>query len=201
MSAHRIRRQLWLRQAEGYLELGMARHALDTLARYGDGADRSGRASYLRGEALRSLGQHEAALRPLRIAARRLPERTTEVGLALGWCYKRTGRLDKAIAALEHALAHDPRNALLLYNLACYWSLAGNTRQVLLFLSRALAIDGSFRDLVADESDFDNVRLRSHVSGEVRPGLTRASSFGRLPQVVSRAECSVRYSRCERCFR
>ena len=158
MTVHRIRRRQWLRQAEGYLELGMAQHALDTLARYGDPAKMPGDACYWRGEALRVLGRHEEALVSLSRAAEQLPSKAVEIGLALGWCHKRTGRIDLAISALERATARDPENALVLYNLACYWSLAGNKRQVLLFLSRALSLAPSYRELIAEESDFDNVR-------------------------------------------
>ena len=46
--------------------------------------------------------------------------------LALGWCYKRTNRLAQAIDSLERALREHPDEALLHYNLACYWSLAAN---------------------------------------------------------------------------
>ena len=52
----------------------------------------------------------------------------------------------------------DPQNGLVHYNLACYWSLAGNKRQALLFLAQALDLDPNFRDLVSAESDFDLVR-------------------------------------------
>ena len=55
--------------------------------------------------------------------------------MALGWCFKRVGQLDEAIGALEHAIAVDPSEAVLHYNLACYWSLARNRR-------RALAVPG-----------------------------------------------------------
>jgi len=91
-------------------------------------------------------------------AAELEPDRSTQIGLALGWCYKRTGRIDLAIKALETALKEAPDQAILSYNLACYWSLTGNKRQSLAFLSRALKLDQHLRDLLADESDFNNVR-------------------------------------------
>lgn len=80
------------------------------------------------------------------------------VYIAQGWCYKRLGRIDQAIAALEKGLEVDSSSAILHYNLACYWSLAGNKRQALMFLSRAIDMDGDFRNRVAAESDFDTIR-------------------------------------------
>lgn len=136
----------------------MAKQALAALTRYGDPADLPGAVSFLRAEALRALDRHDDALAALHHAAERLPQRSTEIGLALGWCYKRTGRIELAIAALARVLAREPNNALVLYNLACYWSLAGNGRQSLLFLSRALSLDPTYRDLLDKETDFDNVR-------------------------------------------
>lgn len=158
MSAHRIRRQQLVRQAEGYLELGMAEHALNVLARCGDPDSLPGQACYLRGEALRGLERYHEAVPSLSRAADLLPEKAVEVGLALGWCYKRVGRIDLAIQALERALDEEPNQALVHYNLACYYSLAGNKRQALMFLTRALSLDQQLRDLIADEADFDNVR-------------------------------------------
>ena len=75
--------------------------------------------------------------------------------LALGWCYKRTGQLAKAIEVLERAVKVDPSEAVLHYNLACYWSLARNRTLALRFLSQALEIDANFRDLVSNEPDFN----------------------------------------------
>jgi tetratricopeptide (TPR) repeat protein len=158
MNFQRIRRQQWLRQAEGYLEFGMPQHALDTLARCGESRTLPGKAAYLRGEALRALNRHEDALVALERAWDQLEDSRVEIGLAIGWCYKRVGRVDLAIRALERVLVIDPGNALVLYNLACYWSLASNKRQAILFLSKALSIDAKYRELVAEESDFDNVR-------------------------------------------
>jgi len=81
-----------------------------------------------------------------------------ELYISLAWCHKRSGRLDLAIETLEEALEVDPTEALLYYNLACYWSLAGRKAKVLKLLSKAFYLDGAYRDLVEEESDFDPLR-------------------------------------------
>jgi tetratricopeptide (TPR) repeat protein len=66
-----------------------------------------------------------------------------------------------AIDALERAQETDPEPstaALLDYNLACYWSLAGKKNRALSSLARAFAIDPNYRDQVGDEPDFDPLR-------------------------------------------
>jgi Flp pilus assembly protein TadD len=146
-----------LLQAEGYLELGMARHALDVLARYGDPRMLPDHALYLQGQCLRELGRYHEAVEPLSRAAQSCPENIS-TWLALGWCYKRTGKLDRAIEALEEALAVEPTDALVHYNLACYWSLAKNKRQALVYLARAFDLEEGYRALVNDEPDFDPIR-------------------------------------------
>ena len=117
-------------QAEGYLELGLPRQALNVLGRLGGAAATHGvtrsaepeapdvRTLYLQGEALRSLEQYAEAIVPLRKVAEIEPE-NVQVLLALGWCHKRTGRIDLAIAALETALSADGDEPLIRYNLAC----------------------------------------------------------------------------------
>jgi Flp pilus assembly protein TadD len=158
VSSHdRIRRQQLVLQAEGYLELGMPRHALEVLARCGDLDSLPDHALYLQGECLRALDQFREALQPLMKAAAGSPH-NVHVWLSLGWCYKRTGRLDMAIESLEEALAVEPNDALVHYNLACYWSLARNKRQALAFLSRAIDLKDHYRTLVAAEPDFDPIR-------------------------------------------
>jgi Flp pilus assembly protein TadD len=153
----RIRRQQLVMQAEGYLELGMADHALAVLARYGDPETLPHHALYLKGQSLRELGRFGEALDPLWQAAQGSPDNIS-VWLALGWCYKRTGKLDRAIESLEEALSVEPRDALVHYNLACYWSLAKNKRQALAYLAKAFDLQDEYRALVADESDFDSIR-------------------------------------------
>lgn len=153
----RIRRTKIQREAEGYLELGMPQHALDTLARLGAPDACDTHALYLWGEALRGMQRYREALTPLEQAAEAGPE-NLHVWFALGWCYKRTGRIDLAIDSLEKVLAVEPSEPLVHYNLACYWSLAGNKRRALEFLSRALDIDPEYGLLIDDEPDFDPLR-------------------------------------------
>jgi len=156
-SGQRIRLKQLERQAEGYLELGMPEQALETLARVGDEALLGSHGLFLRGEALRELERYEEALVYLSQAAALAP-RDIQIWLAMGWCHKRTGRLDLAIEDLQKALAAAPKEALIHYNLACYYSLAGQRDQAIGHLSRALAINPQFRQLVEDERDFDPIR-------------------------------------------
>ena len=99
----------------------------------------------------------EPILPALQEAADLLPS-NIHVCLALGWCYKRTGRLDNAIAAIQRALELEPREAILHYNLACYFSLAGEKRRCLECLSRAVKLDSKYRIEAGEEPDFDPMR-------------------------------------------
>jgi Flp pilus assembly protein TadD len=156
-SIDRIRRQKIQHQAEGYLELGLPQQALDLLGRLGTTDTPDLQTLFLQGEALRGLERYADALVPLRRAAEVEPE-DVRVWLALGWCHKRNGRLDLAIDALETARAIDPEEALIRYNLACYWSLAGGKRQSLAYLEQALSLDPNYRRLIDQETDFDPIR-------------------------------------------
>ena len=151
----RIKRQL--DEAEGYLMLNMPRHALEIIERRADWATMQFEASFLMGEALRSLERYREALNPLELAAKIRPA-DVGVAIALGWCYKRTHRLAQAIDALERAQRASPDEPLLHYNLACYWSLAGNVAKALDELAVALDLEPNLRSLIPDESDFDQLR-------------------------------------------
>ena len=67
---------------------------------------------------------------------------------------KRSGQLDQAVWSLEQALGRTPGDALLNYNLACYYSLAGRKLEALQRLKRAFDLDRNFRSMVANEPDF-----------------------------------------------
>jgi tetratricopeptide (TPR) repeat protein len=169
VSRNRILLRRTVEEAEGYRDLAvfpgassksrasMMDLALRTLQRRGALVHGNGRACYLLGATLREMHRYEEALLPLERGADLIPD-DIHVWLALGWCYKRTGQLGKAIESLERAIRIDPSEAVLHYNLACYWSLARNRTLALRYLARALEIDCNFRDLIADESDFDPLR-------------------------------------------
>jgi tetratricopeptide (TPR) repeat protein len=153
----RIQLQRACVEAEGYLELGMPDAALKTLQRRGHLVHGDARGCYLLGETLRELRCYREAVFPLRRCLELIPD-DVHVTLALGWCYKRIGKLDDAIAALEHAVGAEPDDAILHYNLACYWSLARNSSRALQHLAEAFDLNGKFRLMVVDEPDFDPIR-------------------------------------------
>lgn len=172
----RIRRQQirqLVREAEGYLDLisvlaeawplradvrdRVAQRALDTLGRLPQTVTDRATPLLIRGQAYRAMERYADAV-PLLEEAATLDKDNLTTHLALGWCYKRLGRIDLAIEALQNARVAEPEEAIVYYNLACYWSLAKNKEQVLENLSRALAIDANFRDLIDGEHDFDNLR-------------------------------------------
>jgi tetratricopeptide (TPR) repeat protein len=168
-----IRRRQLLREAEGYLDLAtalvdrfalaaplrnlMAQRALATLDRLDSRASNKATVNYLRGQALRIMQRYREAIASLERSAE-LDPTNIHIWLALGWCFKRTRRLDLAIQSLEEALSIDEQQAIVHYNLACYWSLAENPKLALGYLTRAFEIDPTYRDLVAAEEDFDPIR-------------------------------------------
>lgn len=172
--SQRIRKQNILREAEGYLELitvcadrwppapelrdRIAQRVFDTLARLEGGSYRRAHVLYLQGQALRAVERYREAVAPLRESLQLDPENISTL-ISLAWCYKRMSRIDLAIEALEEALEIEPTSGLVHYNLACYWSLAGKAKMAAAFLGKALDLDPNYRDCVADEPDFDNVRL------------------------------------------
>jgi tetratricopeptide (TPR) repeat protein len=162
-----------VREAEGYLDLitsvaetwplapavrdRVAERALTTLDRLPTNINDRAAVLFLRGQAYRVMERYSDAVVALEEAAS-LDNDSLSTHLALGWCYKRLGRIDLAIEALQNAQAAEPEEAIVFYNLACYWSLARNKENALENLSKALAMDSHYRDLIDSEADFDNLR-------------------------------------------
>jgi tetratricopeptide (TPR) repeat protein len=165
--------QVVLRRATGYIELGellidgdrvaavpaqrLLRRALAEIAGLPEHERTSRSATLLEGEALRALGEWEAALPLLRRAAEGSRGRL-EAWMGVGWCCKRLGRIHDAIEALRQALLTFPDQPVLHYNLACYHSVAGDVAAAIDHLGRAIAMDARFRDLTSSEPDFDTIR-------------------------------------------
>jgi tetratricopeptide (TPR) repeat protein len=144
-------------EAEGYLQLGMPKEALEALEAVTPVTDFEFEYYLLKGLALRDLERFGDALVPLEKAAQRKGDDVT-LCLTLGWCLKRTDQLPRAIAALHRAQQSHPDEALLQYNLACYYSLAGERASAVDWLKRALALSPEMRELIPEETDFDALR-------------------------------------------
>jgi tetratricopeptide (TPR) repeat protein len=174
MSAlERARRKKLLREAEGYLDLIMAmddRQPLDAAYRtiLAENAlnclDQIAATStvhsidwYLRGQAYRLCERYSEGIDCLR---RSLEMNSENLGayLALGWCFKRVGKLGLAIEALESALEIGAEQPMVHYNLACYWALCNKASAAAFHLTIAFELSPEFRSLVADEPDFDLIR-------------------------------------------
>jgi tetratricopeptide (TPR) repeat protein len=151
----RIRRQL--DEAEGYLDLDLPWHSLQILESRTKWPSLQFEACLIQGEALRRLNRFREAIVPLETALSLRPG-DMGVALALAWCYKRTNRLAQAIDSLEGARKNYPESALLAYNLACYWSLAGNLGRAMIELNLSLKLEPELRNRLADETDFHPLR-------------------------------------------
>jgi tetratricopeptide (TPR) repeat protein len=111
----------------------------------------------LRGDALRAKLDHDQALDCFRQAHELDPE-SLDAMLGMAWCFKRIDRVDQSIETMRLALQAHPKVPIVLYNLACYYSLAGNKEQALSWLGRALRMNRSIAKLIPEETDFDPLR-------------------------------------------
>jgi tetratricopeptide (TPR) repeat protein len=153
----RVLRDKLLNAAEGYLMLNMPQHALESLDAIIDPERAQFKSHYLRGMTYRQMGEHAAALEAFDVAYGEDSDHLSLL-LAMAWCYKRTDRLEKAISIMQHAYGVSPTEPIVLYNLACYWALAGNKLQALSWLGRALRMDRGLKRLISSEQDFDQLR-------------------------------------------
>ena len=154
------RRKRHIEAAQGYLMLDMPDHALRELRQAKEPDPRDPLAFifyYLKAEAYREKKEYEEALKAFEQAEAIQPNELN-VGLGKAWCYKRIGQLQAAIATMEHLCKLYPTEPIVLYNLACYFALAGLREEALSWLGRALRLDSSLRKLIPDEHDFDSLR-------------------------------------------
>lgn len=151
------RRQRQLQAAEGFLSLGMPDHALEALTLVSDLGDADFDCCLLRGNALQAKRDHQQALSFFQ-QAHALNAGSLEALMGMAWCFKRIDRVDQSITSMRLAYESHSNVPVVLYNLACYYSLAGHKDQALSWLGRALRMDRSFSKLVPAETDFDPLR-------------------------------------------
>jgi tetratricopeptide (TPR) repeat protein len=98
-----------LRQAAGYLELGMAQQALDSLEDLGELGPFEAEVELLRGEALRMQKRFKEAAASFTIAAQKFPPpQSVAAWLALSLCYQQAGDTDRAIQILARLRGAQP---------------------------------------------------------------------------------------------
>jgi Flp pilus assembly protein TadD len=145
--------------ASGYLDLEMPAHALRELDGIAHPEATPFEFHYFRGQALRVAGRFEEALVALSRAHEERPD-DLDVLMGLAWCFKRTDQLPRAISTMEEAYRAHPKVPVVLYNIACYHSLARDKTQALSWLGRALRMEAALRKLIAEESDFESMRTQ-----------------------------------------
>ena len=120
-----IQQQRAIEAAQGYLALELPDAALRRLGLFQDAESTPAAVEQLRGEVYRQKEDYEKALRHFE----RVPTQDgkhLELRMSMAWCFKRIGRLDKAIEAMKLAYRESPKTAVVLYNLACYSAVLGD---------------------------------------------------------------------------
>jgi tetratricopeptide (TPR) repeat protein len=146
-----------IKEMDGYAELGLQEEVIERANRLLlAGQERIWALTY-KGRSLQELERFADAI-PVFEELRDRDEKADTAYFGLGWCYKRTGRLDLAIAALRDLLIHQPEHPLGLYNLACYLALDGQRDEPLSLLRRAVALDDDYLEHARTETDLDALR-------------------------------------------
>ncbi len=78
--------------------------------------------------------------------------------VAIGWCLKKLERPGDAAEAMRLAIETVGKHPRLLYNLACYHSLAGDDTEALQALMAAISRYPQYAQVAAKDRDFDRVR-------------------------------------------
>lgn len=112
---------------------------------------------FLKGQASRMSEEHDKALRFFEQSQRIDPD-NIHLYFALGWSYKRVGRVDEAIKAMKRAVELDAESAIAHYNLSCYFALEEQIESALMHLSYAFELDASYREMAVFETDFELIR-------------------------------------------
>lgn len=143
--------------AEGYLMLDMPEQALRELSYIGPAESDSEKYHCLLGQAQQLAKQYSEALDSFQRAYVKDRENLTTL-MGMAWCYKRTDQLPLAISIMEEAYQHHADQPIVLYNLSCYFALAGDKTNALSWLGRSLRMESALIKLITDEPDFDSLR-------------------------------------------
>jgi tetratricopeptide (TPR) repeat protein len=147
----------YLEHARGYLLLDMPQAALRELNEISESKLSRTDFFILKAEAYRSMQDYEESRQNYLMALDYSPERQ-EIFLGLAWCEKRLGWLSLSIRRMLDAHRLEPQEPLVMYNLSCYYALDGQSENAIIWLRKALEEDCVLINLIANESDFDQIR-------------------------------------------
>jgi uncharacterized Ntn-hydrolase superfamily protein len=90
-------------------------------------------------------------------------ERILSIQLAYSALYKagalrREGQMEAAVEEARRACQINPNLPEALYDLACYYSLSGETEKAIETLARALKLEPGFKDMAKGDPDFEAIR-------------------------------------------
>lgn len=151
------RQKRYFNAAEGYLLLEMPEQALRELSRIGSTEKDSEKYYCLLGQAQQLAKRYKEALDAYQRAYEKAPENLTTL-MGMAWCHKRTDQLSLAITIMEEAYQSHSEEPVVLYNLSCYFALAGDKTNALSWLGRSLRMESKLIKLIEEEPDFDSLR-------------------------------------------
>ena len=155
-TATRAQIQRRIEAARGYLALEMFDHALGELDVIRQQSQYRFERYRLRGEALRGLNRWNDAVVAYMQALAERPQ-ALPLLLAIAECYRRLGRLDRAMMALEEAYRIGPDEPAILYEMARLYLLSGNLPCGLPWLARAVQSCPDLAGLAEGDVDFTTI--------------------------------------------
>jgi tetratricopeptide (TPR) repeat protein len=147
--------------ARGYLTLDMPEHALRELSHVPEAGLYRAEGLRLRGDALRALAQYEEASA---VYTRTLAEWPDCLPALMGAaiCYRRLGQLGRAVAAVEDANRLHPNEPAVLFALARFYVLTGETPRAMGWLGRAVRICPEVAGWAEADDDFGPLKGSPH---------------------------------------
>lgn len=107
--------------------------------------------------ALTELGRNKEAIKANEKAIELKPDYPaawTNKGITL--C--KLGQYDEAFNAIKKAYELKPDDGNVLYNFACLYSIKGETREAISYLTKAIEKDTYFKEMAKEDKDFENIR-------------------------------------------
>lgn len=140
--------------ADGYLSLGMPDDAWETLEDLKPEDKATLPAILMRIQIYQTLGKWSAGSVLAESLVRKQPEKP-EWWLLWANCLRRGKDLEGALGVAREAVEIHPTSAKVIYDLACYTCLSGETEKAGDLLEKAFTIDGSLRATALEDPDLD----------------------------------------------